>query len=179
MSKKGKTENRQVDAVKKKALSDVFDDGRTPPKKTYTPYSSYGNHGYDYGSGGYKDDYTYSDPYGGGAYQNDMFGRSTSSSATYRGGVVTSIDVVTDEFEANYNSIQNSIVMDERAVDVVEEYMLDEIQWQFEQMGVTLQQSNMLALGQAIRESLEDADVSIKRMGGKSFPIILKELDRD
>lgn len=179
MSKKGKTENRQVDAVKKKALSDVFDDGRTPPKKTYSSYSSYGNYGYDYGSGGYKDDYTYSDPYGGGTYQNDMFGRSTSSTSTYRGGVVTSIDVVTDEFEANYKSISNAVEMDERAVDIVEEYLLDEIQWQFDQMGVVIQQSNLLALGLAIRESLEDADVTIKRMGGKSFPIILKELNRD
>ena len=62
---------------------------------------------------------------------------------------------------------------------LVEEYLLDEIQWQFDQMGVVIQQSNLLALGLAIRESLEDADVTIKRMGGKSFPIILKELNRD
>ena len=188
MSKKGKTVNRQVDAVAKKGLSDVFDDGKSPQKKSY---SSYGGHeySYGYGSGGYSRDYLrdYADDgrygrasAGGAPYQPsqpDMFGRSKTHS--FRGGTVTSVENVTEELIEGRNFASKCIELDMRAVDVIEEYMLDEIQFQFDQLGISLKQSNLLALGEAMRDSLEGADVSLACDGGKLYPLILKEHENE
>jgi len=178
MSKKGKTDNRQVDAVAKKGLSDVFDDGKTPPKRSY---SSYGGHEYShgYGSGGYSRDYTY-DYADDGRYnpsQPDMFGRSKTQ--TWRGGVVTNAEQATEELIEGRNFVNNCVELDMRAVDVIEEYMLDEVQFLFDNLGIVHDTSKMLALGQAIRDSLEGADVSLSCDGGKIYSLILKEQENE
>ena len=184
MSKKGKTENRQVDAVAKKGLSDVFDDGKSPPKRSY---SSYGGHEYShgYGSGGYSRGYLrdYADDgrynYGGipQPSQNDMFGRSDNQ--TWRGGVVTSAEDVTEELIAGRNFANNCVELDMRGADSIEEYMLDEVQFLFDNLGIVHKPSNMIALGEAIRDSLEGADVSLACDGGKIYSLILKEHENE